>query len=403
MVVGQFSLDVDVLVIGGGPAGYTAAFTAAALGKTVAIVDPEETLGGDCLHKACIPSKSALHDVDGAKTIAILGKGLEQRCSVLDIERLHGFAHFENAKTVQITGEVVSVVKFKKAIIASGSSPRIDSAFNQPHVSQVEEVYGDFPSSNNVLVVGNTPGAIEAATFLCASRTVSLWCDGPLLPTFDASLVKLVQRPLSKKIAILKDKPTANDFDNVVLATHRAPRTDSLQLAAAKIEVSTTGISVNDSCQTSNPKIYAVGECAGCEHSAALAIVQGRVAAEHACGLDSHVDSTFIPQVVWSTPEIAQCGVFNQEHTVSIKWGNSGLAVALGCHDGVTMLSYDKNSQAILGIGIAGAGAIEMIAQGVLALEMGATLYDIATTLHPHPTRSEMLSEAAQVAIASLR
>jgi len=86
MVVGQFSLDVDVLVIGGGPAGYTAAFTAAALGKTVAIVDPEETLGGDCLHKACIPSKSALHDVDGAKTIAILGKGLEQRCSVLDIE-----------------------------------------------------------------------------------------------------------------------------------------------------------------------------------------------------------------------------------------------------------------------------------------------------------------------------
>jgi len=402
MVVGQFSQDVDVLVIGGGPAGYTAAFRAAELGKTVAIVDPQKTLGGECLHQACIPSKSALHSVDGSKAISTLSEGLEQRCTSLGIERLHGRAHFENAKTVQITGEVVSVVKFRKAIIASGSSSRVDSDFNQPHVCQVEEIYCDFPTTGCVLVVGDTPSAIEAVTFLNSSHTTSLWCDGSLLPTFDASLVKVVQRPLSKNVSILKEKPSANDFDVVVLANHRMPNTCSLHLETAKVDVSASGISINSACQTSNPKIYAVGECAGCQHSAALAIAQGRVAAESACGFDSHVDSMWIPQVVWSTPEIAQVGKLDSKQTVSVKWGNSGLAVALGCQEGITMLAFDKENQTILGIGIAGSGATEMIAEGVLALEMGATLYDIASTIRPHPTKSEMLSETARIAISSL-
>jgi dihydrolipoamide dehydrogenase len=148
--------------------------------------------------------------------------------------------------------------------------------------------------------------------------------------------------------------------------------------------------------------MYAVGECVGCQHSVALAISQARVAAESACGLDSHVDSTWIPQVAWSTPEIAQVGELDSNETISVKWGNSGLAVTLGCQDGVTMLAFDKESHAILGIGIAGTGATEMISEGVLALEMGATLYDLATVVRPHPTRSEMLSEAARIALTSL-
>ena len=140
MVVGQFSQDVDIFVIGGGPAGYTAAFRAAELGKTVAIVDPNTMLGGECLHNACIPSKSTLHHVDVEKAVATLSKGLEQRCKALDIERLHGLAHFENKKTAQITGEVVSVVKFRKAIIASGSQKRSHDDFTE--AIQVEDVYG---------------------------------------------------------------------------------------------------------------------------------------------------------------------------------------------------------------------------------------------------------------------
>jgi len=145
-----------------------------------------------------------------------------------------------------------------------------------------------------------------------------------------------------------------------------------------------------------------VGECAGCQHSAAFAITQGRVAAESACGLDSEIDSICIPQVVWSSPEIAQCGEFDDANTVAVRWGNSGLAVALGQQQGITVLSFDPSSQMVLGIGIAGLGATEMISEGVLALEMGATLYDLATVVRPHPTRSEMLSEAARIALTSL-
>ena len=133
-----------------------------------------------------------------------------------------------------------------------------------------------------------------------------------------------------------------------------------------------------------------------------LQIVQGRIAAESACGLDAHIDSTVIPQVVWSFPELAQCGDLETDHVVAIQWGNSGLAVALGQQRGVTQLTFDPETQAILGVGIAGTGATEMISEGVLALEMGATLYDLASVVRPHPTRSELLSEAARVALSSI-
>lgn len=400
MVVGQFSQDVDILVIGGGPAGYTAAFRVAELQKTVAIVDPKETLGGECLHHACIPSKASLKSIDFEATLQTLGGALEKRCASLGIERLCGHAHFENAKTAQITGEVVSVVKFRKAIIASGSQKR--SSIYYPNAVQVEEIYSDTPSDSSILIVGNTPSAIESATFLCNNNAVSLWADGDLLPTFNRKLVTLVERPLSKHVTICKERPNAENFDVVVLAGHRHPQTNSLQLENAKVQSSDGFIITNDSCQTSNQKMYAIGECSGCEHSAALAISQGRVAAEHACGIDAHLDATCVPQVVWSSPELAQCGEFDQTNTVSIPWGNSGIALALGQQKGITLLSYDPETQAITGIGIAGQGATEMIGEGVLAIEMGATLYDLATVIRPHPSRSEMLSEAARIALSTL-
>jgi len=400
MVVGQFSQDVDILVIGGGPAGYTAAFRAAELGKTVAIVDPNETLGGECLHHACIPSKSAVFGVDSTQAIATISKGVEHRCTSLGIERLHGLVHFENVKTAQVTGEVVSVIKFRKAIIASGSQQRTHNEYSE--TMQVESIYSEVPSQKNLLIVGNTPSAIEAATFLSNTNNVSLWAEGNILSTFARGLVKLVERKLSKCVTICKEKLGAEDFDHVILAGHRPPHTSSLQLEHAKVSCIDGFITIDDTCQTTNPKMYAVGECVGCQHSVALAISQARVAAESACGLDSHVDSTWIPQVAWSTPEIAQVGELDSNETISVKWGNSGLAVTLGCQDGVTMLAFDKESHAILGVGIVGTGATEMISEGVLALEMGATLYDLATVVRPHPTRSEMLSEAARIALTSL-
>jgi dihydrolipoamide dehydrogenase len=284
-------------------------------------------------------------------------------------------------------------VKFRKAIIASGTQTRRSDAF--PHAVQVEDVYGANFKNKNILIVGNTPSAIESATYLAAINTVSIWADGDILPTFDKQLVKIIKRGLT----ICKDTPAPESFDLVVLAGHRPPHTNTLQLENANIDCTDGFINTDDTGATSNPKIYAVGECADCQHCAALAIAQGRIAGESASGLDSHLDASVIPHVAWSNPEIAQVGTFNDE-TISIRWGNSGLAVALGQQNGITLLGYEKESQAITGVGIVGLGAPEMISEGVLALEMGATLYDLATAIRPHPTRSEMLSEAARAALS---
>ena len=400
MVVGQFSQDVDILVIGGGPSGYTSAFRSAELGKTVAIVDPSPTLGGECLHNACIPSKCSLHGVSSEEVVTRLGKGVEQKCKSLGIERLCGLAHFENKKMAQITGDNVSIVKFRKAIIATGSKPREHVDFQ--NALQVEEAYKHVPQNKNILIIGNTPSAVESATFLARSNTVSLWCDGDFLPMFDAVLTKPFARIFFKDVTLCDEKPREEMFDLCFLAGHRPPQTESLQLEHAQVTCTDGFIDTNTACQTSNPKIYAVGECADCHHSAGLAIAQGRVAGESAAGLSSFIDSSYIPQVVWSSPELAQCGTFSKQHSVQVKWGNSGLALALGQQQGMTVLSFDPDSQAILGIGIMGAHATEMISEGVLALEMGATLYDLAVTVRPHPTCCEMLNEASRVALSSL-
>lgn len=413
MVVGQFSQDVDILVIGGGPSGYTAAFRAAELGKTVAIVDPRESLGGECLHNACIPSKSAHFggSVEERKsTIQALAKGLEQRCASLEIERLHGVAHFENTKSVQIAGEVVSIVRFRKAIIASGSKKRTYPSY-QDNICQVEDVYGEFPSSGKILIVGDTTDAVEAATFLCNTHEVTLQISDVFLPQFDRELVKFVERPLSNQITIQSQTNSdSSQYDVVVLASQRVAHVDSLHLDTAEVTWTDDGITTNESCQTSNPKIYAVGECAGCHNNAGLAINQGRVAAEHACGVDSVVDASFIPLVAWSNPQIAQCGMLSDaatranlpNQTASTRWGNSGLAVALGCQNGMTTITFDPHTQMILGIGIVGQCAIELISEAVLALEIGATLYDLASIVRPHPTISELLSDTARAGLSTL-
>ena len=156
---------------------------------------------------------------------------------------------------------------------------------------QVEDIYRNAPNEKNLLIVGNTPSAIEAATVLSKTNNVSLLAEGDILPTFERQLVKLVERALSKNIKIRTELTDEDSFDQIILATHREPQTNTLQLEHANVQCTDGYISIDASCQTSNPKIYAVGECADCNHSAALAIAQGRVAAESACGIDAHLDS----------------------------------------------------------------------------------------------------------------
>lgn len=397
MVVGQFSQEVDILVIGGGPAGYTAAFRCAELGKNVAIVDPHDSLGGRCLHQACIPTKGLYygHEFDEVTQYqATLKKGLEQRCKSLGIERLIGKAHFESAKKVQITGEHVSIVKFRKAIIATGTSPR--ETVNDKCV-QVEDVYQTFTPSGRVLIIGGTTDGVEA-THALKEVDVTLCTDGQLLPSFDERIVKLVERPLKKIATIVNELPDLSEFEHIVLATKRTPQLNELQLQNAEVDSGSEGIFVNESCQTSQSRVYAVGDCTEASNNAAVAIAQGTVAAEAACGLESVFDSQFIPQVCWGSPEFSQCGAFDKE-IVSIKWGQSGLALLRGMQQGTTFLGYCPESQLVTGIGFVGDDATELISEGVLALEMGATLYDVSQTIRPHPTRCELLGVAAKEAL----
>ena len=400
MVVGQFSQEVDVLIIGGGPAGYTAAFRSAELGKNVAIVDPHETLGGRCLHQACIPTKGAYygHGIDEvAQYQTKLKNGLEQRCKLLGIERLIGNAHFESAKKVQITGEHVSIVKFRKAIIATGTSPR--EPLNDNCI-QVEDVYQTDSMSGKVLIIGGTTDGVEAADAL-KDADVTLCTDGQLLPSFDERIVKLVERQLKKVATIVHELPDLNDFEHIVLATKRMPQLNAVQLQNANVQFDEHGIHINESCQTSQSRVYAVGDCTDACSDASVAIAQGTVAAEAACGLDSVFDAQFIPQVCWGSPEFAQCGEFNKE-VVNIKWGQSGLALLRGMQQGTTFLGYCPDSQYVTGVGFIGDDATELISEGALALEMGATLYDLAQTIRPHPTRCELLGVAAKEALKQI-
>ncbi len=400
MVVGQFSQEVDVLVIGGGPAGYTAAFRCAELGKNVAIVDPRNSLGGRCLHQACIPSKGSYYGHNNEEVTQYqetLKKGLEQRCKSLGIDRLIGNAHFESTKKVQITGEHVSIVKFRKAIIATGTSPR--ESLNDNCV-QVEDVYQSFTPEGKVLIVGGTTDSVEAVHAL-KDADITLCTEGQILPSFDERIVKLVERQLKKVATIVPKLPDLSAFKHIVLATKRTPQLSELQLQNADIHFDEHGIHINESCQTSQSRVYAVGDCTVACSDAAVAIAQGSVAAEAVCGLNSVFDSQFIPQVCWGSPEFAQCGAFNNE-LVSIKWGQSGVALLRGMQKGATFLGYCPESQLVTGVGFVGNDATELISEGVLALEMGATLYDLAQTIRPHPTRCELLGVAAREALKQI-
>ena len=400
MVVGQFSQEVDVLVIGGGPAGYTAAFRCAELGKNVAIVDPHESLGGRCLHQACIPTKGAyfgLDQSDVAQYQNTLKKGLEQRCKSLGIERLIGHAHFESAKKVQITGEHVSIVKFRKAIIATGTSPR--KKLNDKCI-QVEDVYQNFTPSGKVLIIGGTTDGVEAAHAL-KGADITLCTEGQLLPSFDERIIKLVERQLKKVATIVHELPDLNDFKHIVLATKRRPHLTDLQLQNAEVASDEHGIFISESCQTSQSRVYAVGDCTSSCNDAAVAIAHGTIAAEAVCGLDSVFDSQFIPLVCWGSPEFAQYGEFDKE-VVTVKWGQSGLALLRSMQQGTTFLGFCPETQHITGVGFVGDDSTELISEGVLALEMGATLYDLAQTIRPHPTRCELLGVAAKEALKTI-
>ncbi len=461
MVVGEFTQETDLLVIGGGPGGYAAAFRAAELGIQTAIVDSSGSLGGVCLQRGCIPSKALLYVAEvmrNAKDAAAMGvtfakpkidldamrkwknsviekltAGLDMQCKKYKVEKIAGTARFEDSKHVALEGGSVARIRFRRAIIATGSrsialpgikleSPRL---MNSKSALELEDI------PKKLLVVGGGYIGLELGMVYAALGSAVTVVE--MMPTIlpggvDADLI----RPLAKRLAedfeqiCLETKvtgmeetkgglkvsfdgkniPKTTTFDKVLVSIGRRPNTRELQLDRTKVKVDDRGfITVDDQFQTTDPKIRAIGDCIGNPMLAHKAGHEGRVVAELLAGKNAAFDPRSIPAVVFTDPEIAWTGLTADEAKAQkmdvvvkkLPWSASGRAVVMGRTEGLTKIIFDKATQRVLGVAMVGPHAGEMIAEGVLAMEMGAVAQDIIETIHPHPTLSETMGEVAMM------
>lgn len=463
MVVGEFTQETDLLILGGGPGGYHAAFRAGEHGIQTTIVDESGALGGVCLHRGCIPSKTllviaeTLHIAESAAQMGIsfgrpkidltavrawkngvvdkLTAGLDGQCKKYKVEKIGARAKFEDSKTVILEGGTVSRIRFRRCIIAVGSKSMTLPAglhIDSPRVmtSRAALQMEDIPRT--LLVIGGGYIGIELGMVYAAlgSRVTVVEMLPAIMAGADADLV----RPLSRRLGELfeqvcvetkvtglkevkggievkfdgKNPPKASTFEKVLVSIGRRPNTQNLGLDKTRVQVDQRGfIQVDGQFRTADPKIYAIGDCIGNPMLAHKALHEGRVLADILAGRNEVFEPRSIPAVVFTDPEIAWTGLTEAEAkdkgmdvvVRKIPWGASGRATAMGRTDGMTKLIFDKATQRVLGVGMVGPHAGEMIAEGVLALEMGATAYDLASTIHPHPTLSEMIGEAAGMVI----
>jgi len=462
VVVGEFTEEVDVLVIGAGPGGYVAAIRAAQLGRQVTIVDKAE-VGGVCLNRGCIPSKaliSAAHHYEsateqmfpGVETTASLDYAKVQAWKQTVVEKMTGGVKtlLKGHKITVVTGEVfftkpdeVRVMKeheserfrFKDCIIATGSRPiELRSLPFGPRVlSSTEALALDHVPGSLVVIGGGYIGMElgQAYAKFGAKVTIIEGTDS-ILPTFEPQLSRLVSRNLKKynvevhtKALAQTVKETDKDVtltftvngeeksvtaDYVLVTVGRRPNTDELGLESAGIKLTDKGlIEVDAQCRTSVPNVYAIGDIVPGPALAHKASYEGKVAAEVIAGQNSAVDYRCLPAVVFTDPEIAMVGLSEQEakeqyEEISVgrfPYGANGRAVALGADAGYVKLIADKNSGVLVGAQVIGIEASNLIAELGLAIEMSATLEDVALTIHAHPTLGEMVMEAAEAGLGS--
>lgn len=463
MVMGELPVEAEVLVIGGGPGGYAAAFRAADLGLDVTLVTEETRLGGVCLLRGCIPSKTLLsltelidsaaearamgvkfHDpeidldaVRGWKDEVIdkLSGGLNQLCEQRGVNLIHARATFIEKNTVQLDTGDVQRMSFKHAIVATGSRPvpLLEISFSQRIMDSGRALeLRDIPK--RLLVVGGGYVGLEMGMVYASlgSQVTLVEMTDRLMPNADADLVK----PLSRRVTELFDSVHLNTtvtdmeeeddtvqvafqsdadvsqttFDRVLVAIGRQPNTDDTGLETIGVERDERGaIPVDAERRTTNTRIFAVGDAAGGMFLAHEAMHEGRVAAEVIAGQPSAFDARAIPAVVYTDPQIAWCGLTEQaaaaqERKVAVArfpWRASGRAVSLAATDGLTKIVVDPDTQQVLGMGVVGHNAEALIAEGVLAVEMGAVAQDLALSIHPHPTLTETVGEAAAVFLGS--
>ena len=457
--MGDLVDEVEVAVLGGGPGGYSAAFRCAELGLETVVVDAAQRLGGACLFEGCIPSKALLHvaavltEAERAKEFGVdfgeprisldplrkwkqervvgkLARGLVSVAKAKGVEVIGGRGVFEDSSTLRIeTGETLRKVRFKHAIVATGSRPSglPGIAFQNDRVmdSTAALELPDIPE--RLLVIGGGYIGLEMGTVyatLGSHVTLVEMTDG-LLPGVDRDLVQPLRRRVDKLFAAihLETKVTAlrevgagieadlegqgaQRFDRVLVAVGRRAQSDGLGLEATRARLTERGrfVQVNDRCRTDDPRIYAVGDVTGEPMLAHRAMRQGKVAAEALAGRPAAFDNVAIPAVVFTDPEIAWCGLSeaqakDQGLTVTVskfQWAGLGRAATIGRSDGLTKLVAEAGSGRVLGAGIVGPGAGELIAEATLAVETAALVEDVAATIHAHPTLSESLMEAAE-------
>jgi dihydrolipoamide dehydrogenase len=456
MVMGDLVREVDVVVIGGGPGGYSAAFRCADLGLEVVVVDAGKRLGGACLFEGCIPSKALLHvaavlgeaerakefGVDfGAPRISLdplrkwkservvgkLARGLAGVARGKNVEVVGGRAVFEDARGLRVEGDEPQKIRFKHAIVATGSQPA-----PLPGLTLASERLLDSTAAlelpevpERLLVIGGGYIGLELGQVYAAlGSKVSLveMTDG-LLPGVDRDLVQPLARRcekaflaihLSTKVGDLREtadgiQVTLGDetatFDRALVAVGRRPQTAGLGLEVTRARLTERGfVEVDERGRTADPHVGAVGDATGEPMLAHRAMRQGKVVAEAIAGRPTAFDNVVVPAVVFTDPEVAWCGLTERQadaagRTVKVAkfpWAASGRAATLGRADGLTKLVVDPETGRVIGVGIVGPGAGELIAEGALAVETAMLAEDLALTIHAHPTLSETLMEAAE-------
>ncbi|HET7341565.1 MAG TPA: dihydrolipoyl dehydrogenase [Methylomirabilota bacterium] len=457
MVMGDLVREVDVAVVGGGPGGYSAAFRCAELGLETIVVDANKRLGGSCLFEGCIPSKALLHvagvlgEVERAKEFGVtfgqphvaldplrkwkservigkLARGLASVARGKNVEVIGGHAAFEDARSLRVTGDEPQAIRFKHAIVATGSAPArlpgLDLASERLMDSTAALEVPDVPA--RLLVIGGGYIGLELGQVYAAlgsEVTVVEMLDG-LLAGADRDLVQHLARRcerlfkairLSTRVSALRESAggleaqlgdgAAETFDRVLVAVGRRPQSQGLGLEATRARVSERGfVEVDERGRTADPHVWAVGDVTGEPMLAHRAMRQGKVVAEAIAGRPAAFDNVVVPAVVFTDPEVAWCGLTETEaaregravKVAKFQWAASGRAATLGRSDGLTKLIVDPDSGRLLGVGIVGPGAGELIAEGALAVEAALLAEDVALTIHTHPTLSESLMEAAE-------
>lgn len=451
----------EIVVIGAGPGGYAAAFYAADLGKKVILVEQDKRLGGVCLNRGCIPSKALLHathlisstkesehrgitfaspQIDLAKLrawkesiLTKLSSGVSQLAKMRGVEVWNGRGHFEDSRTLRVeTEQGQKFINFDHAIVAVGSKSAMPRAFDlgNPRIMTSREALEVEDVPEQLLVIGGGYIGMELGTVYAelGSKVAVVEALDSILMGGDADLVRPVMARAQKtfkeirvktKVARMETKGKQINvvleadgqqkeelYDRVLVAVGRVPNCEDLGLENTKVQRDDKGfIKVNEKQQTGDPNIYAIGDCAGGVLLAHKASREGRIAAEVITGESAGVEKFVVPAVVFTDPELAWCGLTEAEakqkgievKVAKFPWAASGRALSFDRTDGLTKLIIDPATERIMGVGIVGHGAGELIAEGVVAIEMGATAKDLSLCVHPHPTLSETYMEAAEV------